>query len=527
MIQDQAAFRATTNPADDAGASSAFDSRLWLFEWDGETSARGLMANDDSPTGGEGSLLTDPTAFPGVNENAQAPLEQERYVLVVGGVGVDAVDSEGTPLVPFSTATESLWGFAAAAFDRWQTTTSSSGAYVVALEGARSCSENLMFISSERGRGDLSTWPLAAGETGLTAGDTVCNALADAAELPGRYRALLSTPTTDAACRLLDLGAQYPTCLQIGATVGGSWQGLDGSLLISDHQSLFDGQEAFAGLALDENGDPGPLLLFSGSDGSGVEVPGESCAGFESTEGRTSSSEVGSAGPAIFDSNLQGSCNNHQSLICAQVGRFPGPERLPATSPEARKVFLTSRRDIGDFGAWPGAAPKQGVAAADQVCVNHATIAELENPERFVAWLSTDSLDARDRLDEAGPWARVDGVVVASSLADLVSGEIDVALAIDETGSAQTDFFPVVWTGTKSDGTKDANNCGNWTDQTALGRVGEVLQTNERWTDASLRACSSQVGSLLCFEGLPVADPLFADDFETGDTSIWSAIIGP
>lgn len=60
----------------------------------------------------------------------------------------------------------------------------------------------LAFVTQAEGTGDLSSWADADGNTGVAAGDAICNAEAAAAGLPGTYVAYLSDDTTDAFCHV-------------------------------------------------------------------------------------------------------------------------------------------------------------------------------------------------------------------------------------------------------------------------------------------------------------------------------------
>jgi hypothetical protein len=59
-----------------------------------------------------------------------------------------------------------------------------------------------VFITSAEGKGDLSQWEGAGGNTGLLAGDAICSSLAQNAGLSGEYRAWLSDEKNDAYCRV-------------------------------------------------------------------------------------------------------------------------------------------------------------------------------------------------------------------------------------------------------------------------------------------------------------------------------------
>jgi hypothetical protein len=62
----------------------------------------------------------------------------------------------------------------------------------------------IVFVTSETGNADLSSWPEAGGEEGIAAGDAVCRNLATAAHLPApeSFVAWLSDSSTDARDRL-------------------------------------------------------------------------------------------------------------------------------------------------------------------------------------------------------------------------------------------------------------------------------------------------------------------------------------
>lgn len=107
-----------------------------------------------------------------------------------------------------------------------------------------------------------------------------------------------------------------------------------------------------------------------------------------------------------------------------------------------------------------------GLAGADATC---QTIADgLDYPGRWAAVLSDSTRAARDRLTLRGPFFNTQGERVASTPADLWSGELAHAIRYDETG------LPVVladvWTGTDDDGSRDGapestladDFCGDW-----------------------------------------------------------------
>lgn len=165
------------------------------------------------------------------------------------------------------------------------------------------------------------------------------------------------------------------------------------------------------------------------------------------------------------------------------VTRANGQSDSASYSFRGRKVFLSD-----SYGpAFPG------VAGADALCATKA--AALGLPGTFRAWIgdSTTSPAARF-LQDAVPYERhSDGVLIASSWADLVDGSLT---------SPMTTGFTLVFTGTLSDGTAAAAHCGNWTiaNGTQNGMLGATNETDFRWTQAGAVACTGTPHPVYCFE---------------------------
>jgi len=117
-----------------------------------------------------------------------------------------------------------------------------------------------------------------------------------------------------------------------------------------------------------------------------------------------------------------------------------------------------------------------GIDGADALCETLA--AEVGAGDRtWRAYLSTtgdDGEDAADRIG-VGPWANADGVIIADDIAELHSLDGDVDLFIDHEGepiNGQWAGSPDpnehdIMTGSNPDGTAAADNCDNWTSNTA------------------------------------------------------------
>ncbi len=168
------------------------------------------------------------------------------------------------------------------------------------------------------------------------------------------------------------------------------------------------------------------------------------------------------------------------NAICANDPSHP---RCP---PPPLTVFVTGAEHEVDLGS---------LAAYDAICNDAASGAGLSGS--YVAWLSTSSVDARDRLTEPGSpgFVRVDGAVVASSIADLTDGTIQNPIEMDEAG----EFIGAadVMTGTFPDGTHNAS-CGDLTG-TSFGSIGSADQTGSGWTWSGVTGCDVSL-HLYCFQ---------------------------
>lgn len=155
---------------------------------------------------------------------------------------------------------------------------------------------------------------------------------------------------------------------------------------------------------------------------------------------------------------------------------------LPASAQAAQRVFVTAGTFTASFG---------GLAAGDQICNVEAQTAGL--PGTWVAWLSDDVTDARDRLPGNGPFVRTDGTIVAADRAELLSGTL--------TNSIVTGGNVGIWTGTYADGTRSGFSCQGWSEETqVLGTYGGANRTNYLWTAVATAPCDRIEAHLYCFE---------------------------
>lgn len=165
----------------------------------------------------------------------------------------------------------------------------------------------------------------------------------------------------------------------------------------------------------------------------------------------------------------------------------------PATS---KRVFVTSDRTSGMIG---------GVVGAEGRCAAAAGRAGLEGT--WVPWLSGEGVNAIDRLRFDGPYVLLDGRTIASSKAQLASGNLTRAIDVTETGEKAAGDTRV-WTGTGRDGKLFAV-CSNWTTANpvdfgtlgSLDRPADGLWTDNRGPGAGFRNWGCQTTArLYCFE---------------------------
>jgi len=382
-----------------------------------------------------------------------------------------------------------------------------------------------MFVSSAWGYPDLSAWPQAGGETGVAAADAICQSLASDAGLAdaGTFHAWISDSAGDAYCRVLGLaGKKVDNCGQAALPDGGPWVRTDGFPFTVSLQELTDESMVLVPANWDENGihyqsSETAEETLTGTEEDGTWAVDLDCDGW--TQSVSGTKIRGRRSRTVRDWASQGdtSCSRRGRLLCFEtpvaVDPLPDFEEIGAT------VFVTSVRRSGNLGTWPEANGKQGLAAGDEICRTLAQNAGLYAPDSYVAWLSTTTVDARDRLKTAGPWKRLDGVPIAADIAELTDGDTFTSISLTEKG----DYVQgAAWTGTYFTGVAfDGWTCDDWSDETALGYHGQSNETSVHWTTYGGSPCNSNVGRLYCFSQIQDT-PFFTDGFESGDTSGWS-----
>lgn len=160
---------------------------------------------------------------------------------------------------------------------------------------------------------------------------------------------------------------------------------------------------------------------------------------------------------------------------------------VPETSAStAKRVFVSSATYYGALG---------GLGGADAKCNQLAQAASL--PGTFVAWLSTDTTFAKDRVTGLGPWSLVGQSDVAVSKGELTNPPLSLPIRRDERGSEVTGL---VWTGTSPSGTFFEGDCTDWTsDDRGRAGIGDSAADGAAWTAATTSSCTAR-RRLYCFE---------------------------
>ncbi len=391
------------------------------------------------------------------------------------------------------------------------------------------------FVTSVSGTGDLGSWPDAGAATGLAAGNAICRARATAAGLPNAntYRAWLSSETTDAYCHLRGQTGEKFSCAGGSPLAAGPWFLVNG---VTNFTGTLDelvstNPKIFRPVLFDEFGNDLPEAIEertywtgTGTDGKQFNSGPFHCSGWTSGVDGSSAPRGDGLGTAATWTlgGFMPSCSTSMRLLCFEPGESETTTlRWSAGSP----VFITSAFGSGDLSSWTGAAGESGLAAGDAICSSAAATAHLPDPDSFVAWLSTSSIDARDRVTSDGPFRRLDAYIVAGDKDDLTDGSIDTSIHVDEHGNYLTGT-PEVATGTLADGTASGLDCLDWTsadvsDDHTGGRPNYARLPD--WTEFSLAIGCNGNRRLYCFSNRIV---LFWDGFERGgDTSHWSSTV--
>lgn len=159
---------------------------------------------------------------------------------------------------------------------------------------------------------------------------------------------------------------------------------------------------------------------------------------------------------------------------------------------ESLVVFVTSVSYSGDeIGTVLG-----GDAKCTALAANHDAL----NGRAFVAWLSCESVDARDQIGLTDrPYVLSDmKTLVANGSAGLLDGMLDAAIYLDQKGAEPVPLE--VWTGTMPDGTGAGDDCNGWTlAVNHNGMTGHPGATDGTWTANQAVSCA-EMHPIFCIQ---------------------------
>ena len=171
-----------------------------------------------------------------------------------------------------------------------------------------------------------------------------------------------------------------------------------------------------------------------------------------------------------------------------------------STPPELLRVFLSTNTYRGDFAKDVSDAAKE----ADRICQVNADAEELGG--QWMAWFSTPTSNAIDRLRGNGPWYGIDDSyeiedrMMFKNRAMLQTGPL--ANIWSYANGTSNSIEREVWTGTTARGTASDAHCDNWTssDRQIGGTRGTTYgQQFSGWTDVGRMSCQ-RYAYLYCFE---------------------------
>lgn len=339
------------------------------------------------------------------------------------------------------------------------------------LSGTNSTNENanVVFLTSRQ------VAPGALG--GLAGADQLCETVAGSAGLDGRYVAWLSTPTQHAIDRLA--GAR-------------GWIRFDG-LPFADTASDIAAGRIFYPPSLDESGIDIIAKVATGTDGMGHNIGSTShCGEWMDPLGDTVVGFSRGTSTAFTHQGQILPCADAFSIYCFGIDREVAI--IPPAPATGKLLFVTAT-------LWPSGG---GIASADQFCMQQAGAAGRSGT--FIALLATSTTSIATRVaNVAGPIVRSDGVVIASSAADLVADNLQTSPNLHLDGSAH--IKPDVFAGAFSPSQTSGSSCLDWTltMNSDVATLGDPRFAMKGWFGLNafgtmpFFACNSS-GALYCLE---------------------------
>jgi len=385
--------------------------------------------------------------------------------------------------------------------------------FVLSVDPIRA--QKKVFATFEAKFGDLTDWDQAGpGTSGVDAANSICQKLAEDATLdnPGDYRAWLSDSTTDAYCNVAGFsGKKVDNCGQPALPDGGPWVLTNGRPFARSLSELTASDAVLWAPRVDQSG----ATLFgttsnvlTGTQADGTRASYDCNGWIDSSSGQSAGSGALDAGAVGWTAWTNAACDSLSRLYCfesgsgAPLGRFAEPGAY---------AFVTSATGTGILGGWDDAAGESGIAAGDAICRQAASDGRLPAPDSFIAWLSDDSTDVKDRLVVEGPFRRPDGVQIADSRIQFLTSLHEAAIETDEHGDHLSVY---TLTGSFTNGSATDDNCSNWLSEEGIFGAGLSSAAGSFWSSGLAGDCDvPDHYHLFCVSNLVT---LFADSFEDG-----------
>ena len=309
---------------------------------------------------------------------------------------------------------------------------------------------------------------------GVAGADAVCNGLAEAAGLPGTYLAWLPTsaetvPVRLAAARGWVRRDGRPVADTIAELLAGGWYPID----IDE-----------AGAIVRSSIAPGSVVATATHrDGS---ADASDCAGYTPAgTGQSVITGLADFGRGMWLDATSASCDTPMRLYCFGIDHT---RPVVAAAPGSRRAFVSSAAFVNSTG----------LAGADALCQGDATAANLMGT--FRALLADVGTTAISRFATTGaPWARVDGVLLASTPAAFAAAITLAPLELSADGVHVASSTVTTGAPSPSAPGSTASTCAGWT-SSGTGETRTISPTGSAALFADLTTTCVVADRVYCLE---------------------------
>ncbi len=193
------------------------------------------------------------------------------------------------------------------------------------------------------------------------------------------------------------------------------------------------------------------------------------------------------------NTQINTACSAPWKLLCFETAYSTAV--LPTAPASKRYAFVSTSTWAPTGGRGPGAGSADAVCAADKGSL----------PGTYVALMSTSTSPASDatRLSGSGAlWVRPDGVVLATSTANLFAGVVQAPIDQQSDGT-YLHGFNQVWTGATSPNAKSAtaaaHSCGDWATAADTGDYA-FLHSSQGWFNFPITGNCTTAARVYCLQ---------------------------